>query len=86
MIYKVDDFYRDFDHYSPYKKQLARDYCIPSAIKGVITETVPPPNKLNPVEQFLLDRYSYCPPKSEIENGAFAPASLIELKKRNYPN
>jgi len=38
IIYKIDDAYRDFDSYPPYRKKLSSDYCIPSAMKAVITE------------------------------------------------
>lgn len=37
-LYKVDDLYRDFDSYDPYFRNLSKDYCIPWAYKGVITE------------------------------------------------
>lgn len=57
MVYKIDQFVEDFDHYIPFLKRLAFDYPIPYALQGILTVTptlpvpaapVLPPNPTKP--------------------------------------
>ena len=40
LLYKVDDVFQIFDHYSGFRKRLALDYRIPYAMRGVVSAKV----------------------------------------------
>ena len=45
MLYSLEDYYKDFDSYSPFKKNLALDYPVHYGMKGVMVEKVVEPEK-----------------------------------------
>lgn len=72
IIYKVDDLYRDFDSYDPFYRNLAKDYCIPYAMR-IIIEEIKDLLPQNQIEIGLKNVLSYPIPPFNWMFGLFYP-------------